>query len=667
MDMSLIAVNGAALVDAAWSAGWAPAPLISVSDWAEDNVVLSGKTASEPGPYRTERTPYAVEPMNCMSVASAVQEIILMWGAQTSKSTVLNNCLGYWVDVEPAPMMLVQPTLSLAKRYSRTRITALIDDTPALRAKFADKRSRDEANTTLMKDFEGGVMVIAGANSAADLRSTTIRYLAMDEVDGYPADVDGEGDPCDLAEKRQTTYANRKKTMRTSTPTDELTSRIDPAFTAGTRERFHVPCPHCGHMQWLRWAQLKWPKENSDAVAYECEQCATLIEERHKATMLPRGVWIAENPGAQGGRVRSFHLSSLYSPLGWASWAELVREFIAATASAAAGDTGKLQVFINTRLAEVWRDMGEQTDATAIAKRAEFYALATIPAGALMLTAAVDVQGNRVEVEVDGWGPGDENWTIAFEVFWADPSDLLSGKDPRLDDFLRRTFVNVHGHELRIIACAIDSGGHNTHDVYMFCRTRRHRHIFAVKGQSQPGKPVIGKPTPVDVDYRGTKLKQGAQLWPVGSDTAKELIFNRLRVEVPGPGYLHFPRELIDQHPDYYHQLTSEKLVTKYHKGRPRRTWTLIKGRRNEALDLKVYNFAAAGYAGISRMKAHQWEAKARELGPTLFNIPPPSAALVAAAAQAASTPPSAAAPVAGEARAGWLDRSRTSNWMAKK
>lgn len=652
-----------AIVEAAWSTGWAPAAAISVTAWAEDNVLLSGKSAAEPGPYRAERTPYAIEPMNCMTVSSLVQELVLMWGAQTSKSTVLNNCLGYWVDVEPAAAMLVQPTLNLAKRYSRTRVAVLIEDTPALRRKFAAKRSREDSNTTLMKDFEGGVLVIAGANSAADLRSIAVRYLLLDEVDGYPADVDGEGDPCELAEKRQTTYSVRKKTIRTSTPTDELTSRIEPAFNAGSRERFHVPCPACGQYQWLQWRQLKWPSGNPEAAHYECEHCQVAIAERHKATMLPRGVWIAENPGAQNGRVRSFHLSSLYSPLGWASWGELAREFVAASATAAQGDSAKLQVFINTRLAETWKDAGEQTDATAIARRAEPYPLGKVPAGALLLTAACDVQGNRIEVELDGWAAGDENWTVDKVVFWGEPADLLSGKDPRLDDYLRQAFVNSHGHEMRILACAIDSGGHYTHDVYMFCRTRRHRHIFAVKGMSIPGRPVLGKPAAMDINYRGSVLKQGAQLWPVGSDTAKELIFNRLRVEVPGPGYLHFSNEL---DPEHYQQLTAEKLVTRYHKGRPRREWVLLKGRRNEALDLKVYNFAAAIYAGVTRLPAARWEELRRTLGPSLFTAPGAPAVAVGQAAAAAAEPAAAPAAATPASPTAWLG-DRTKNWLGRR
>lgn len=626
-------LNAEQLVGNAWSAGWSAPPAYLVSEWAEEHRHLSGKAASEPGPYRVARTPYAREPMDCMSVNSPVEQVVLMWGAQTSKTTVEENALGYWIDVEPGPIMFVQPTLGLAKRFSKQRISTLIEATPALRQKVASNKSRDESNTTLMKDFDGGVLVIAGANSAADLRSMPVRYLILDEIDAYPDDVDGEGDPIELATARQTTFARRKRIM-SSTPTDEATSRIEPAFNAGDRCRFLVPCPHCGREQRITWGHIKWPKGEPKRAVMVCEDCGAEIGEEHKPRMFERARWVAEAPGAAGGKIRSFQLPSMYAPLGWVSWGELAEEFLEAKVALDAGDLTKMKVFVNTRLAETWKDQGAQAEAATLAKRAEPYALGTVPDGGLLLTAAVDVQGNRVEVEVDAWGRGEECWTIDYAVIWGEPGELLSGKDPRLDEYLRQAWRNVHGAEIHITATAVDSGGHYTHDVYMFCRNRRHRHIFAVKGQSIAGKPVLGRPSQVDVDYRGTKIKHGAQLWPVGSDTAKELLHARLRIEAPGPGYVHFSTGLP---PEYYEQLASERLVTRYHKGRPRREWVLPKGKRNEALDLKVYNIAAAYYAGISRIRDTQWDAMARRYGPGLFTTP--------AAAPAPDAPAAAVAP----------------------
>jgi len=449
---------------------------------------------------------------------------------------------------------------------------------------------------------------------------------------------------------RQTTYGTRRKTLKTSTPTDEMTSRVEPAYKAGTQEHFHVPCPECGAFQRLQWGRLKWPKDDPDAAQYQCEGCEAMFAERHKATILPRGIWVADNPGAS--RIRSFHLSSLYSPLGWASWGQLAREFVQAKALAGHGDTSQLKVFVNTRLAETWKDAGEQTDAHGLMKRAEPYPLRTVPDGVGVLLASCDVQGNRIEMLVVGWGKGDECWIIDHRVLWSDPADLLSGKDPQLDAALRATYRNGAGHELPIAATAIDSGGHNTHDVYMFCRARRHLHVFAVKGSSIGGKPILGKPSAVDVDYRGQKIRDGAQLWLVGSDTAKELIFNRLAVDAPGPGFVHFSADL---DAEFYQQLTSEKLVTRYHKGRPRREWVPIKGRRNEVLDMLVYNIAAAIYAGVPRMTADRWDELRRTL--EVRETPRPSPAPVS------STPAVPAQPAASTTSNDWL-RGRGQDWM---
>lgn len=604
----------ATVFDDGVASGVMPPPALAVSEWADANLVLAGKAASEPGPFRVMRTPYAREPMDCMAVGSPVEEVVLIWGAQTGKSTVANACLGYWVDIEPAPTMFVQPTLNLAKRYSQQRIASMIDSTPVLKAKFAGNRSRDGAATTLMKDFRGGVLVVGGANSAADLRSMPVRYLLLDECDAYPQDVDGEGDPCDLAQARQSTFA-RKKRLKTSTPADELTSRIEPWFRESSRGRYHVPCPHCDHLQPLKWENLRWPEGEPDRAHYVCENCGSCIEEHSKAAMLPeegrggRARWVHEDPAA---RVRGYHLSSLYSPLGWVSWAQLAREFIEAKRAADQGDVTKLKTFVNVRLAETWKQSGEERSAHELAARAEAYQLGTVPAGVLLLTAGVDVQGNRIEMAVKGWGRGEESWLIDHLVLYGEPADLLSGADSRLLEAERQVYRAANGAEMRISAIAIDSGGHHTADVYLHCRNARLRHVFAVKGQSQPNKPILGKPSDVEVNWRGARIKRGAQVWPVGSDTAKELIYGRLRVTRAGPGCMHFPANAPD---DYYAQLTAEKLVTKWHKGRQRREWVLPKGRRNEALDLEVYAIAAAAYAGVQRMRDGQWAALERQFG----------------------------------------------------
>jgi phage terminase large subunit GpA-like protein len=292
-----------AVVNAAWRRAWAPPPRITVSEWADENRMLSSKASSEPGPWRTARTPYLREIMDCLSATSPVEEVVFMKGAQIGGTEAGNNWIGYVIDIEPAPIMMVQPTTDTAKRYAKQRITPMLDETPALRESVKENRSRDDANTMLMKDFRGGVLVIAGANSAAGLRSMPVRFLFLDEVDAYPHDVDGEGDPVALAEKRTSTFA-RRKVLKVSTPTVKDFSKIEAAYLASDRRRYYVPCPHCSTFDWLRWANIRWPEAHPQFAYYVCEHCGAEVSEHHKNDMLAAGEWRAENPGVQGRRDR---------------------------------------------------------------------------------------------------------------------------------------------------------------------------------------------------------------------------------------------------------------------------------------------------------------------------------------------------------------------------
>jgi phage terminase large subunit GpA-like protein len=588
-----------------------PRQSLSVSTWADRYRVLSGKAASEPGPWRTERTPYLRDIMADLSVDSEVEEVIFWAATQLGKSECCNNWIGYNIDHNPGPLMLVQPTLDLAKRYSKQRIASLIDSTPVLRGRVQPARARDSGNTLLEKEFDGGILVIAGANSAAGLRSMPARDLLFDEIDAYPLSIDDEGDPISIAEKRQDTFARRKR-LKTSTCTIKGESRIEQAYEGSDRRKFYVPCPHCGHHQVLRWANLKWSEHDPETARYACEDCGTLIEETHKPAMLAGGEWRAEFPAA---RVRGYWINSLYSPLGWLSWAAIVREFLEAKVALDQGDQTLMQVFVNTRLAETWELQGNRIAVADVQKRAEPYALRTVPRGTLLLTASVDVQGDRLELAIHGWGRGEEYWTIDYVKLYGDPAEDTVWT--ALDEILQTPLRNIFGLDLRISATAVDHGGHHSQKVETFTRARHGRHVIAVKGQSQAGKPVIGKPTERDTNWRGKKIRAGARVWPVGSDTAKYVLFQRLGLTQPGPGYIHTSVELDDA---YYAGLTAEQLVTRYVKGRPRSEWMLKKGQRNEPLDLWVYGYAAAAYLGMTRWKEADWERRASKIEPPLFD-----------------------------------------------
>jgi phage terminase large subunit GpA-like protein len=507
-------------------------------------------------------------------------------------------------------MLLVQPTVDTAKRFSKQRLAPMIEETGILKERIANNTSRDASNSMMAKEFQGGVLLITGANSATGLRSMPIRYLFLDEIDAYPLDVDGEGDPIQLAEKRTTTFARRKVYM-CSTPTVKDVSRIEREFNRSDQRKYHVPCPHCGHHQHLRWSQLKWTDDDPDTAAYACEECGVLIEERYKTDMLAAGEWRAMAPG--DGKTAGFHINSLYSPLGWKAWSEIVAEFLQAK-----GDAALLKTFVNTVLGETWEEeYASKLGADDLKNRVEFYTAGVAPARALVVTAAVDVQDNRLAVKLVGWGRDEEGWVIDHMEIYGDPAQPKVWQ--QLDEVILKPVAHELAEPVKIAATAIDSGGHFTSEVYAYCRDRRSHGVFAIKGQSQRGKPPIGKATKVDLNWKGRTIKSGAEVYPVGSDTIKSTLFARLKLNQPGPGYLHFHAELPS---DYFDQLTAEKQITRYVKGFPVREWVKKSGARNEALDVMVYNYAALNWLYTRHNRRTCWDQWEKSLNITTKTEP---------------------------------------------
>jgi phage terminase large subunit GpA-like protein len=436
------------------------------------------------------------------------------------------------------------------------------------------------------KDFPGGMMLLTGSNSATGLRSTPCRYIFCDEIDAFPSDVDGEGDPVSLAEKRATTFA-RRKILLTSTPTVKDFSRIEAEYERSDQRRFYVPCPCCNVMQWLKWPQLKWENNEASTAAYECEVCHERFAEIHKPAMLRRGEWRATAPS--NGKTAGFHLSGLYSPLGWLSWADMVDDFLRAKT-----DAPMLKSFVNTRLAETWEeDFASKVSADGLLERCEHYEAAMVPDGGLALTVGVDVQDNRLAISVWAWGREEEGWLLDHQEIYGDPSRQELWK--QLDEVVLREWPHAVGPAMRPDVVAIDSGGHFTAEVYQYARERGRQGVVAIKGQSQRGKPPIGKGSKVDVNYQGRTLKRGALVYPVGGDTVKTTLFGRLKHNEQGAGFLHFHMGTTGE---YFEQLTAEKQVLRYNRGGfPTREWVKKPSARNEALDCLVY-----AYAGLNLM-----------------------------------------------------------------
>jgi phage terminase large subunit GpA-like protein len=598
--MSLPTPTAEEIYAAAAAAGARPDPLLTISDWADKYRTLSQRASAEPGPWRTERTPYLREIMDCLSPSSPIERVVFMKGAQIGGTEVGNNWIGYVIHQAPGPMMAVQPTVEMAKRNSKQRLDPLIEESEALRKLVSDPRSRDSGNTVLAKEFPGGVLVLTGANSAVGLRSMAARYLFLDEVDAYPGDVEGEGDPVNLAMARTRTFA-RRKVFLCSTPKISGLSRIEVAFEESDQRRYWMPCPLCGEFQVLTFTQLRWPNGHPEKTVCVCDHCGREIQHHQKQQMLARGEWRAAAAG--DGRTAGFHLSSLYSPVGWFSWADAAKAF-----EQAQKNPTLLQVFVNTVLGETWTQMGEAPDWQRLYDRRETYRVRTVPAKGLFLTAGVDVQRDRIEAQIVAWGRGRESWLVDYVVLDGDTARAEVWR--QLTDLLGTTYRHEGGAELGLARLAIDSGW-ATQEVYHWARQQGPGRVLVVKGY-ESGSAPIGQPNAVEVTLQGKKIKRGVKVWPVATGMLKSELYGWLKLERPTeesgqpcpPGYCHFPQ--IPE--EFFRQLTAEQLVPKVVKGYRRLEWVKVR-ERNEALDTRVYARAAAAQYGIDRFSERHWKA----------------------------------------------------------
>lgn len=550
-----------------WS-GLRPPPNYTIDEWADNHRVLPEEAADEAGSWRTDRVPYAREIMRELSPSAHTDDVVVMKGSQLGATEIGINFILHMIDTDPGPAMVVMPTIPDARKWSKNRLQPSISACPGLRAKVADESAKT-GNSTLQKDYKGGTLVISGANSASSLRSSPIRYLVLDEIDGYPEDVDNEGDPMKLAERRTTNFSRRKR-LYISTPTLADVSRIRRKFELSDQRYYYVPCPYCGKPQIIQWDNIRYHNDDYNTAYLLCSHCSEHIHEYHKTWMLANGQWIKHNPKST---TPGFHLSALYSPLGWYSWNGAVKDWLEAQ-----GDPAKLKVFVNTVLGEVWEDSHTSIDTHWLAKRKESYS-AVVPAPVRCLTAGADVQADRIECTIWGWGVGEESWIIDHSVFRGNPKqrsvwDLF-------DNHLLTQFEHESGAMMNVAAVGVDSG-YSTDEVYEFCRGREHRRVFAVKGDPGAGRPIVGSAS--------KNNRHRVYLFHVGVDEAKTTLYNRLMIEKPGPGYIHIPTVISDI---FLQQLTAEKRVRRHHAGLPRLTWVLPSGKRNEALDIANYALAA--------------------------------------------------------------------------
>lgn len=558
-----------------------PPPDMTTSEWADNYRRLTSDNSPIPGPWETDFAPYVREVMDSFDDPH-VWKIVMMWGVQLGKSEILLNRMGRNIHLDPGPMLFSFPDDEAAKDFSKDRIQPMLEASPELRRRVIEQKSKTKRDSTVgTKRFPGGYLAMVSARTPTSFASRAIRDLFMDELDRYPKSAGKEGSPVALAEKRTTNFWNRKIALASS-PGDDEESHIAKEYDGGDQRKWYCPCPHCDEHQLIMWENVHWDKEKRkdgtvihkpETAHIVCIYCGCVINEVERIRMIRAGEWRATAPF---NGVKSYWLSSLNSV--FAPLSTFVREFVDIN-----HDPQKLKAFTNTRLAELWVEQGTEIKSDRLYDRREEYA-AQVPAGAYILTAGVDTQDDRLEITVDGWGDGEENWVIDHVTLWGDPKEPKVWKE--LESYLTQTFTHESGVKLNISATCIDSAGHNTSMVYSYCEGKESLRQFAIIGRDGESRPAISAPS----EKRTGSNKRPVKLFTVGVDGIKALIYSRLlSVKEPGAGYTHFPHHLYEE---YFRQLTSEKVVDTYERGLKKRIWKKLRT-RNEALDCKVYSYAA--------------------------------------------------------------------------
>lgn len=578
---------------------WEPPPEMTISEWANRYRFLSSESSSAPGKYSTDAAPFQKGMQDAIS-DPRVKMVVGMLCSQVGKSEgLINNPVGFHMHYDPAPILLMQPTLENAEDYSKDRIAPMLRDTPSLAAIFGTEKSRNGNNTLRHKKFPGGHLTLVGANSPAALASRPIRILLMDEVDRYPISAGEEGDPVNLALKRTTTFHNRK-IVAVSTPTIKGKSRIESLYLESDQREYEVPCPHCNEFIVFEWKYISFSKNDSSTTTYTCRACSAEIEERFKMNMLRGGRWVARAPF---NGIAGFHLNELYSP--WKRWSEVVADYIRDSKNPMTYRT-----WWNTSLGLPFEEKGDAPEYAKLYLRREDYERGTIPMRGLFLTAAVDVQKDRLEVLIQAWGRN-ERWNIEHIILEGDTSNVKNRPWQKLTEILNDEYEHESGHKLMIRIMTVDTG-YNTQTAYAWVKQHPGR-AFAIKGSSTVQSIVS---TPKNVEYRkdGQRIRRGLKIWHVGTDIAKSELYAQLKIEKPTdealaemdgkfpPGYIHFPKFP----EEFFKQLTAEALVTRVKRGYARYEWIKLY-ERNEILDLHVYNRAAAAIYGIDRFKEKNW------------------------------------------------------------
>lgn len=543
-----------------------PPPRLTVTEWADDYRMLSSEASAMAGKYYSSFAPYQKGIMDSLSDRK-IKRTVLMCSAQVGKSEILLNMAGYIMSYSPSPLLVMLPTLSMAQAWSKERLAPMLRDTPVLRGKVKDPRSREANNTTLSKQFPGGFINIIASNSPSSISSRPVKVVLMDEVSRFGET--SEGSSVELAIKRTTAFPNAKVVM-VSTPTIKDHCQIETQYEMSNKSEYHVPCYHCEEMQTLRWEKVIYDEENLDMVQMACEHCGAMMDEGKKTWMLKRGKWIAKDKEKT---TAGFHLNELYSP--FRSWKETVEDYLNAKQN-----PEMMKVWVNTSLGLPYEGEHEKIEAEDLANKTERFDEKLIPSRSLFMTAGIDTQADRLEVSTFSWGVAengetDECFVISHKIFWGLTSDRDVWRE--LDEYLKTVFPTEDGRTLKIASACVDTGGSSTQSVYYYLRGKARKKIFGIKGSSEQGKPLVNKPTFIQ--------RYNIPLFIIGVDTGKDWLFARLKAD----NLIHFSDSLDHE---YFLQLASEKKKVIMRNGR--QAFRYVKTRkRNETLDCFLYGMCA--------------------------------------------------------------------------
>lgn len=619
--------------------GARPDPELRVDEWAEEFMKLP-KSSPRPGDFSFDHSPPARRVHQVLSPSHPCNRVVAKVASQMFKTQTALNWIGALIHRRPRNILALEPTDTLVKRFS-ARVSTMIRNVPELKERVAAAKSRDSRNTVQAKDFLGdATLYINTAGSAANLAEVSAPYIYVDEIDRLELNVDDEGDPVELAEARATQYASDSKFFYTSSPSIEGFSKIDELFAMGTQEVYHVPCPHCGHLHQLLLENFHFKRDPDtgymDRAWFVCPECGCEIDEHHKTKMLPdigmggQGRWVPTSPG--DGETVSFTLSAFYLPVGATTWLKLARQYSRAKERLKRGDHEGMQVFYNTRLGLSYKNSESSTTAKQLQDRAEDIPQRVIPNEALVVTMATDTQGNRLEYQIEAWGPGMQHWVIDYDHLIGSPSDHPSDPNSvwaRLDEIRKTPLLHASGRAIMISADGIDAGGSNTQDVYNYGSARVHLGCTVLGGSPRPNRPIISSsPSKVDIEWGGTKTPGGVERWQVGTDVAKDYLFSRFHL-TEGSGAMRFHNRLP---PEWFAGLVVEQPRTRYVKGRAVREWVKPNGARNEPLDLSVYNLAMAYRLGLHKWSALDWQRLREKLIPPTSDLFAPEVPVAVAA-----------------------------------